>query len=444
MSGIGLAYKTPEQQAALSLDAGARAVAQPPASPGIGMAKISPMADPRDIDPNVTPVPDAPPATQPPAPVAAAPAQAAAPESPNTNIFGMDTGQAPLIDFHKNPLGAIALVLGSVGAGLEGKESPVDKMRKEQLDNQAMQYKTAALAMDMVDKTSKFISKLKPGDRPHAIADLDKRFSGALGGHSIAPFLTAVTAGDEAATAARMDALKTMNVSPTMMAYFAADPAAAIKFIDGYNTHQAGRDTPEQKKADAKAVAEGTNEAGATKPMTPAEIAANKIAAANSGTSAASAAEAARHNAVEEGQSANKPMTADQSNAATFADRMHEAEAVLTKHGNELASPKGRTLDNIPGGNYAQGKNYQLAKQAKLNFLTAVLRKESGAVIGESEEKNGDRQYFPQPGDSQAVLNQKAANRATARAGISRAAGPTYKPPAPIIKYDAHGNRIPD
>lgn len=429
MAGIGLAYKTPEQQSASNFDAGARAVTQPPAAPGIGMATVPP-----DVDPNLSPaipgvvdaqgVPTAPPPQAAPAPMSA--------NDPN----------APLIDFDKNPIGSIGLLLSAAGAGLEGKANPVDQMRKDRLEQQAQQYKTAALAMDIVDKTSKFVSKMPADQRKHAIADLDSRFSGALGGHSIAPFLTAITAGNEAEAAARMEALKSMNVSPQMMAYFSRDPDAAVKFIDSYNTHQASRDTPGQKKEDAKAVAEGTNEAGAGKPMTPAEITANKISAENAATSAGSLAESKRHNAAEEAAAGNKPLTADQANSATFADRAHEAETVLSKFGHVLASAKGRVLDNVPGGNAAQSADYQKASQAKTNFLMAVLRKESGAAIGKDEIATGDKQYFPQYGDTQATINQKAENRATARAGLERSAGPNYKPPAAVIHYGADGKPL--
>jgi len=36
-------------------------------------------------------------------------------------------------------------------------------------------------------------------------------------------------------------------------------------------------------------------------------------------------------------------------------------------------------------------------EQAKKNFVNAVLRLESGAVISPSEFTNADKQYFPQP-----------------------------------------------
>ena len=53
----------------------------------------------------------------------------------------------------------------------------------------------------------------------------------------------------------------------------------------------------------------------------------------------------------------------------------------------------------------------QVFEQAQRNFINAVLRRESGAVISESEFANARRQYFPQPGDGPEVLANKARNR---------------------------------
>ena len=49
--------------------------------------------------------------------------------------------------------------------------------------------------------------------------------------------------------------------------------------------------------------------------------------------------------------------------------------------------------------------------QAKLDFMTSVLRKESGAAISVGEFLNEDRRYFPQPGESQDVIANKTRAR---------------------------------
>lgn len=66
----------------------------------------------------------------------------------------------------------------------------------------------------------------------------------------------------------------------------------------------------------------------------------------------------------------------------------------------------------------------QMYNQASTNFLTAVLRKESGAQITESEWATGNRQYFAQPGDSDEVKGQKRQNRKTAMDAMAVQSGP--------------------
>lgn len=85
------------------------------------------------------------------------------------------------------------------------------------------------------------------------------------------------------------------------------------------------------------------------------------------------------------------------------------------------------------GVNVALPENAQKAEQAQRDFVNAILRLESGAVISEPEFANAQKQYFPQPGDAQEVIDQKKANRATAIAGLKVMAGPaaTMKPQQP-------------
>jgi hypothetical protein len=65
--------------------------------------------------------------------------------------------------------------------------------------------------------------------------------------------------------------------------------------------------------------------------------------------------------------------------------------------------------------------------QARRNFINAVLRRESGAVISPSEFADANKQYFPMPGDTAEVLDQKRKNRQTVLDGMIRAAGPAYQ-----------------
>jgi len=123
---------------------------------------------------------------------------------------------------------------------------------------------------------------------------------------------------------------------------------------------------------------------------------------------------------------------ATQATAAGFADRMIQSDALLSDPGLTAASmDRGQVIKSgtpLIGNNLVTAE-YRQADQAKRDFINAILRRESGAVIGADEFANANLQYFPQPGDDQNTLNQKAANRRNAITGVSRSAGPAYQPP---------------
>jgi len=89
----------------------------------------------------------------------------------------------------------------------------------------------------------------------------------------------------------------------------------------------------------------------------------------------------------------------------------------------------------------------QQIEQAQRDFVNAVVRQESGAEIPPREFDNAQKQYFPQPGDSQAVIKQKTRNRETAIRGLEIAAGPgmlsrqAAPPAAPPVSPPAAGNK---
>lgn len=125
---------------------------------------------------------------------------------------------------------------------------------------------------------------------------------------------------------------------------------------------------------------------------------------------------------------ASKPLNDTQAKALLFGTRMQEADKALTSlaiDGDEFPSFTKRAAQAIPlvGGAVGMGVNMlpsaiggpsagqQQVEQAQRDFINAVLRRESGAVISESEFDNARKQYFPEPGDSDAVKAQKARNR---------------------------------
>lgn len=151
----------------------------------------------------------------------------------------------------------------------------------------------------------------------------------------------------------------------------------------------------------------------------------------------------------------DKAPTEFQGKSATFGSRADVADRIIGSLEGQYspgAVNAKEAASNIPvvGGligtaaNAALSDNSQRAEQAQRDFINAVLRQESGAAIGESEFTNARRQYFPQPGDSQAVIQQKAANRRLAVQGLQNNAGPAARPAAaaPVMPSNTSSGRI--
>ncbi|WNV09951.1 cell wall hydrolase [Tardiphaga sp. 709] len=127
-----------------------------------------------------------------------------------------------------------------------------------------------------------------------------------------------------------------------------------------------------------------------------------------------------------------------QGNAENFANRMEDAEKNFTGLEGQALGVKGaaqQILGKTPVvGSALQTSDYQKMEQAKSQFITAKLRKESGAAIGKEEFKREEKEFFPQPGDGPEVIAQKANARRVAIDAIKKTAGPGYKPPAEASK----------
>lgn len=116
-----------------------------------------------------------------------------------------------------------------------------------------------------------------------------------------------------------------------------------------------------------------------------------------------------------------------QAKAEIFANKMEQSnKSIADGVGTSLA---GKIASGLPLGNYAQSAEYQKYKQASSNFITALLRQESGAAISKSEFDRYEKEYMPQPGDGPEVLAQKTEARRVAIDGMKKGAGPGYKSP---------------
>jgi hypothetical protein len=123
----------------------------------------------------------------------------------------------------------------------------------------------------------------------------------------------------------------------------------------------------------------------------------------------------------------------NQSKDSGFANRLFSAEEVLRDPQviSAATSPLQAGLGKLPGimSNYATNGDYQRYDQAARNFVNAVLRRESGAAISQSEFDNAYKQYFPQPGDTPERIAQKQANRMETIKAIAGGGGRQYRPP---------------
>lgn len=131
------------------------------------------------------------------------------------------------------------------------------------------------------------------------------------------------------------------------------------------------------------------------------------------------------------GKAPPKP-TEGETNAAGFASQMENAEAVIKALPAGSQPGVGSAMaGSVPllGGVFERGVQSaptQQYKQAADAWIRAKLRKESGAAIGVQEMEQEYRTYFPQIGDSAAVISQKAKSRQIATDAMKKAAGKSY------------------
>lgn len=140
---------------------------------------------------------------------------------------------------------------------------------------------------------------------------------------------------------------------------------------------------------------------------------------------------------------AKNNLTESQGNATAFGMRMSQSNKIIENLAEKgvntpavasglrnvplVGGALGSAVNILPGALGGQTPDEQRLIQAKTNFITAVLRKESGAAIGKDEYATEDNKYFPKLGDSQAVIDQKADARRLAIKAIERQAGPGAK-----------------
>jgi hypothetical protein len=147
--------------------------------------------------------------------------------------------------------------------------------------------------------------------------------------------------------------------------------------------------------------------------------------------------------------------TEDQAKSAGFALRMNEAKQIFSAPVIDPMTQKPLVVDGkvvtledafgtpsrtqailraIPSAgvttglaNLFEGAGRQQYRQAQENWVTANLRAESGAVIGDAEMEREIAKYFPQANDKPATIEQKARSRKSAELAMEVRGGPALK-----------------
>jgi hypothetical protein len=162
--------------------------------------------------------------------------------------------------------------------------------------------------------------------------------------------------------------------------------------------------------------------------------------------------------------------TESQAASAAFANRMQGAEKEFRPVTESSTGFADRAADVITGGsgflrNKLTSDKYQSAIAAKKEWIAALLRKDSGAAVSDTEFEYYNDVYFPKAGQSEVLVKQYERARERAYEGLKQGltpeqitnlsktaagGGPSLEPargtPGEIgrgvLKFDANGNAV--
>jgi hypothetical protein len=147
-----------------------------------------------------------------------------------------------------------------------------------------------------------------------------------------------------------------------------------------------------------------------------------------------------------------------QTKDALWAERMMRSEVALRGIERQYAGTVGQSSpaakinnfwpDSGIVANMTNSQSWREYQQASREWIAAMLRKDTGAAVTESEWKLYFPTYFPQPGDSAQVLDQKRAARMAASGALREASGPAFERMFPSSRKELFGqietqNRVP-
>ena len=131
------------------------------------------------------------------------------------------------------------------------------------------------------------------------------------------------------------------------------------------------------------------------------------------------------------GSGGNSKITEQQSKDLGFSARIpDELMNELDKVDFALASYPDKLLDQDPTGlarGAFQNPDFQIAQTLSQQFLTPLIRKDTGAAIQAWETQLYTEMYFPRPGDTQEVIERKRDARRLAVEGLRKGLPPLLR-----------------
>jgi len=119
-----------------------------------------------------------------------------------------------------------------------------------------------------------------------------------------------------------------------------------------------------------------------------------------------------------------KPATVDELTSARFATRMKDSQQIINSLEETFMNMN--LLDQHLVGvlpNAAKSADQQRLEQAEKEYLSGILRKDSGAAVSDSELQRYMEQYFPVAGDKPENIRQKRESRQRDLLGMVNSAG---------------------
>lgn len=114
-----------------------------------------------------------------------------------------------------------------------------------------------------------------------------------------------------------------------------------------------------------------------------------------------------------------------QTKDAAYADMMSRAEASIDALGGYRPNAVANAI--VPDSwNLVNSKEWQSYQQAAREGIAALLRKDTGAAVTETEWDLYFPMYFPQPGDDETVIQQKAAARRARAEALKKSSAGAY------------------